>query len=169
MLSAPIPSLRDRLLEAEDMSLSIISQDISAMQNFYELWSTLGTEVAEAVDQESIDSETISMAHRVADRISILASRFITFYEDVDALTSSFEQELGDMISQLDIVDARATVIPLPDSESFSYIIVFKIIFFRKRKCCFSFICQGCTDLATGKPPQSISLQRNQIAAIESD
>lgn len=105
MSLAPTPSLRDRLLGAEEKSLSLISEDISAMQDFYDIWSMLGMEVAQAIEQNSTDSETLSIAHRVADRVQILASRFLSFYEDVDAVTLAFQRELDALFATLSIED----------------------------------------------------------------
>jgi len=94
-------SLRDRLLQADAMSLSLISQDPSEMETFYRFWSGLEAEVSQAVDQASEDSETMSLAHQVASRVEALASRFLDFYDDVDAVTTSLQQDLEGLFAEL--------------------------------------------------------------------
>lgn len=119
--TTPVQSLHDRLLNAEERALSLIAQDVSAIGDFQEDWSRLGTEVAEAIERQSIDEETISMAHRVAARVQILANRFISFYDDIDTIASSFQQELDSMFSGLAIMDTPTSSSSLTTSGSYSY------------------------------------------------
>ncbi|EJF66854.1 hypothetical protein DICSQDRAFT_176610 [Dichomitus squalens LYAD-421 SS1] len=100
-----MPSLKERLLSAEDTFLSALSQGGSALTTFNKDWVALMAEVDLAVDAEALDPETSLLVQTTTYRIAMLAETSIELVELHEAYTSQFMDQLDSLMSELSLVD----------------------------------------------------------------
>ena len=91
------------------------------MESFTRFWSGLQSSVVEGVKQQSLNEETLSLAHTMFSRIEIISERFLGLYEKSDAITAAFQQDLAVLFADLNINGQPSTS---PSGElTFSHVI----------------------------------------------
>ncbi|KAI0936810.1 hypothetical protein AcV5_004857 [Taiwanofungus camphoratus] len=106
--------IRERLLRVEDDLLSAIVEGTSAIETFDKSWSNLRRDIDIAIQDSSLDDETVSMAYFVSSRIAIYASTFYDLYVDYEDLTSNMVGEVETIMSRLTLGDTSSSAPPLP-------------------------------------------------------
>lgn len=112
-------TFRDRLISAEtDFYSALLGSDDSIVA-FNTRWETLLDEIHDA--SESLDADTLTLAHTTASRIAALADTSIELYSSYDKFTSELVDQLDSMMSELtltDIVPTNITPYSLPSPPS---------------------------------------------------
>jgi hypothetical protein len=98
-------SIRERLLNTEGLFFEAILQDPPTLVNFYEKWETLSDDFKQALKSDSVDDETIALAHAIASRVAILAARYLDFSMLSEEITSDLRNNLDDIFAQLSVAD----------------------------------------------------------------
>jgi len=101
-MTAP-PSLRAQLLSAYNMSLDLLTQDDSQVDAFYQFWMQLQSSLSQAVEEDSLDAETLGLAHQVVSTVEILASGFLDLHKQTTSITVSLQSDLQQLFTDLHI------------------------------------------------------------------
>lgn len=96
-----------RLLRAEDDLLSALSND--SLEEFERDWSQLSDDIAAAVEAEQLSEAIQALANTVSSRVQILASAFFDLDTKCQELTTSFLQEVEDILGREPHSDCQTT------------------------------------------------------------
>jgi hypothetical protein len=95
--------LRNQFSSAEETFLTSIIQGLPEMESFAHFWSGLQLTVAEGIKQQILDEETLAQARVVACRVNTMAGLLLDLYENSDAVTASFQNDLAPFFADLSI------------------------------------------------------------------
>lgn len=94
-----------QLLVSQSASLSLLFQDSSETQTFYDSWLHLQTTLSRALINNSLDQQTITLAHQVVSTVEVIASGFLELHERTSKITSELEHDLHIFFSELSLED----------------------------------------------------------------
>ncbi len=97
--------LRDRLLSAETEFFAALVDGDDAVAVFNKGWEALLDDINNPF--ESLDPDTLTLAHTTALRIATLADTSIELYTSYDSYTSQLVSQLDSMMSELAFMDTR--------------------------------------------------------------
>ncbi|CAA7265921.1 unnamed protein product [Cyclocybe aegerita] len=99
-------SLFAQLCRAEERLLSSMTQSPDALEEFSRSWAKLQTSINEAVEQDTLDEDTATLAQTVSARIEVIASLFLDLHTETTAFSSSLQDDLTAIFSNLTLSEA---------------------------------------------------------------
>jgi len=94
------PSIRERLLQAEDSFLA--ASDESQMEIFQRTWNILAADILQATKTDQMSQDDLILADTVSSRITILCEAFEEFSNACDTISFSFERDLKRIFEERD-------------------------------------------------------------------
>ncbi|KAI0735002.1 hypothetical protein C8Q76DRAFT_267155 [Earliella scabrosa] len=104
-----MPSLKARLLLAEEEFLAALTEGGDSICAFETHWEAVVDEVNIAAHANELDDETTSLAHVVATRLAHLAETSADLFASYDTLTEQLVDQLDGLIADLRIDDVVST------------------------------------------------------------
>lgn len=109
---APMLSLKDRLLAAEDDFLTALREGGQSIVTFDQHWTSLFEDIQLAEDNGDVDTETLELAHTTAVRLSILSEASVDIINTHNSITCNLMGQLDSLMSELSLSDC-----PSPSSS----------------------------------------------------
>lgn len=102
---------------ADETSLSLLGSDTATVENLFEFWSDIQCSLEEDISNGTATTEILALASEVASRIEVITKKFLTLYEEVEGLNSSFA-DMRTLFHELSLEDKPSAKIPVKHGKS---------------------------------------------------
>jgi hypothetical protein len=96
-------NLRTDFLQAEDTLLTLLNEDPSGLEDFFEVWTALAGRLSLA--GQEVDEETLIVAHRVSSRIEFIAKQVLELHEKTDAYSFALQNDLNELVTKISLAE----------------------------------------------------------------